>query len=62
MTGSKTTMQRKAVLAAIKNAPSSGDYIWDGVDDRPLTHQEMQIGIEAYRMKRGRPISATRKE
>jgi uncharacterized protein (DUF4415 family) len=64
MTGSKMTIQRKAVLAAIKNPPPGGDYVWDGVDgdDRPLTHHEMQSGIEAYRKKRGRPFSDSRKE
>lgn len=64
MTGSKMTTQRKAALAALKNAPPGGDYVWDGVDEneRPLTHQEMQNGIQAYRKKRGRPASASRKE
>ena len=64
MTGSKMTIQRKAVLAAVKIAPPSGDYVWDGEDEdeRPLTHQEMQSGIDAYRKKRGRPVSSTRKE
>ena len=32
-------------------------YVWDGQDedDRPLTRQEMQEGIDAYRGQRGRP-------
>ena len=32
-------------------------YVWDGKndDDRPLTRDEMQAGIEAYRKQRGRP-------
>ena len=32
-------------------------YVWDGKneDDRPLTREEMQAGIEAYRKQRGRP-------
>jgi uncharacterized protein (DUF4415 family) len=57
-------MQRKTVLAATKNSPPNGDYVWDGIDedDRPLTHKEMQSGIETYRKKRGRPISHSRKE
>lgn len=64
MIGSKMTTSLKAVLEAVKTAPPGGDYVWDGQDedDRPLTHQEMQSGIEAYRRKRGRPVSATRKE
>jgi uncharacterized protein (DUF4415 family) len=58
------TTQLKTVLAATKSPPPSGDYVWDGIDedDRPLTHQEMQNGIETYRKKRGRPLSASRKE
>ena len=64
MNGSKMTMQRKTILAAVKKTPPGGDYVWDGKDedDRPLTREEMQKGVEAYRRKRGRPISATRKE
>lgn len=64
MTGSKMTIQRKAILEAVKNAPPGGDYVWDGKDedDRPLTHEEMQSGIAAYRKKRGRPVNTTRKE
>lgn len=64
MGGSKMTTQRKAILAAVKKTPPDGDYVWDGkdVDDRPLTREEMQQGVEAYRKKRGRPINATRKE
>jgi uncharacterized protein (DUF4415 family) len=32
-------------------------YVWDGKneDERPLTREEMQAGIEAYRQQRGRP-------
>jgi len=64
MNGSKMTTQHKAILSAIKNAPPSGDYVWDGKDEdqRPLTHEEMQVGIAAYRKARGRPISAAPKE
>jgi uncharacterized protein (DUF4415 family) len=58
------TTQRKAILAAVKKAPLGGDYVWDGKDegDRPLSREEMQKGVDAYRKKRGRPVSATRKE
>ena len=64
MSGLKMTTQRKTILAAVKNAPLSGDYVWDGKDevDRPLTREEMQKGVEEYRKKRGRPISVARKE
>ena len=64
MNGSKMTIQRKAILAKINKAPPSGDCVWDGKDEdeRPLTREEMQKGVEEYRKKRGRPISATRKE
>jgi uncharacterized protein (DUF4415 family) len=35
-------------------------YVWDGQneDDRPLTPEEMQAGIAAYRKRRGRPIGS----
>lgn len=64
MSGSKMTTQRKIILTAVKKAPPGGDYIWNGKgeEDRPLSREEMQKGVEAYRKKRGRPISATRKE
>ena len=64
MNGLKMTTQRKTILAAVKKAPPGGDYVWDGKDEdnRPLTRKEMQDGVEAYRKKRGRPISAARKE
>ena len=64
MNGLKMTTQRKAMLAAVKKAPPGGDYVWDGIHevDRPLSRDEMQKGVEAYRKKRGRPVSASRKE
>jgi uncharacterized protein (DUF4415 family) len=64
MSGSKMTTQRKEILAAVKEPPPNGDYVWDGKDeeDRPLSREEMQKGIEAYRKKPGRPVSASRKE
>lgn len=35
-------------------------YVWDGKneDERPLTKDEMQAGIEAYRKQRGRPAGS----
>ena len=64
MSGSKMTTQRKTVLEALKKAPPGGDFVWDGKDedDRPLSREEMKKGVEAYRKKRGRPVSAARKE
>ena len=59
MNGLKMTTQRKTILAAVKKAPPGGDYVWDGKDQdsRPLTREEMLKGVEAYRKKRGRPLS-----
>lgn len=64
MSGSKMTTQRKTILDATGKAPPGGDYVWDGKDETecPLTREEMQKGVEAYRKKRGRPVSGTRKE
>jgi uncharacterized protein (DUF4415 family) len=64
MTGlNMTSMDVKAVLAAVKNPPSGGDFVWDGVDedDRPATEQEMCSAIAAYK-KRGRPVGSGTKE
>ncbi|MHB1359369.1 MAG: BrnA antitoxin family protein [Rhodocyclaceae bacterium] len=35
-------------------------YVWDGQneDERPLTREEMQAGVEAYRRQRGRPAGS----
>ncbi len=46
----KTKTQRNRVQA-------SAPYAWDGQDEdeRPLTREEMQAGIETYRRQRGRP-------
>lgn len=64
MSGSKTTTRRKVVLEATRKAPPGGDYVWDGKDDteRPLSRAEMLKGVEAFREKRGRPVSTSRKE
>ena len=49
------SMDVKVVLAALKNPPPCGDFVWDGVDedDRPATEQEMRAAVAAYK-KRGR--------
>ena len=55
--------------AALKRGESKTDvakvrartpYAWDGKneDPRPLTHEEMLAGIEAYRRQRGRPAGS----
>jgi uncharacterized protein (DUF4415 family) len=55
--------------AALKRGESKTDvakvrakapYVWDGKneDERPLTREEMQAGIEAYRRQRGRPTGS----
>jgi uncharacterized protein (DUF4415 family) len=70
MTGLKTTSM---TLAELREASVTGKsktqknrvqtatpYVWDGEDedDRPLTREEMQVGIEAYRRQRGRPTGS----
>src|SRR5579884_3290655 len=70
MTGSKmTSTTTDKMRAARKRGESKTDvakvrartpYVWDGKneDDRPLTREEMQAGIEAYRRRRGRPAGS----
>lgn len=51
-------LTRKQVLALVRAIPPEQDFVWDGVDedDRPLTDEELQAGLEAWRAKhRGRP-------
>ncbi len=69
MTGSKATSTAPEVRAAGKRGASGTDmkkvragtpYVWDGKDedDRPLTREEMQAGVDAYRKRRGRPAGS----
>ncbi len=70
MAGSKrTSMATNEMDATRKRGESKTDlakvragtpYVWDGKneDDRPLTREEMQAGIEAYRKQRGRPTGS----
>ncbi len=70
MAGSKMTSTTTAKMrAAGKRGESKTDmakvragtpYVWDGdnEDERPLTREEMQAGIEAYRRQRGRPAGS----
>lgn len=55
--------------AALKRGESKTDaakvrakapYVWDGKseDERPLTREEMEAGIDAYRRQRGRPTGS----
>ena len=65
MAGSKTnSMTREEVLVALRSIPPGNDFVWDGKDedDRPLTTEELQAGIEADRKKRGRPAGSGTKE
>lgn len=70
MAGSKTTTTTPDQMrAAIKRGASKTDaakvraqapYVWDGQSEgeRPLTAEEMQAGIDAYRKQRGRPAGS----
>ena len=70
MAGSKMTSTTTSKMrAALKRGESKTDvakvrakapYVWDGKneDERPLTREEMQAGIEAYRRQRGRPTGS----
>lgn len=70
MTGSKMTstttdkMRATAARGASKTdlakVRAQTPYVWDGKneDERPLTREEMQAGIEAYRKRRGRPAGS----
>lgn len=70
MTGSKTTSmtademrvarQRGESKTDMAKARVKSPYIWDGKsdEDRPLTREEMQAGIETYRRQRGRPVGS----
>lgn len=68
MSGSKLTSMTRAELAsaraagqsrtAVAQVQAASPYVWDGVDedDRPLSREEMQAGIEAAAgRRRGRP-------
>ena len=70
MTGSKTT---STTLDELRTASAQGKsktqknqvqasapYVWDGQNEneRPLTREEMQVGIETYRRERGRPTGS----
>ena len=57
MTGSKKiSSERSAILAALKQQPKDGHYVWDGQseDDRPATTSEL-VAARSESRKRGRP-------
>lgn len=65
----RTSMATNETRAARKRGESktnvakvraAAPYVWDGKneDERPLTRDEMQAGIEAYRKQRGRPAGS----
>jgi uncharacterized protein (DUF4415 family) len=70
MDGSKmTSTTTDEMHAARKRGESKTDvakvrtqtpYVWNGKndDERPLTREEMQIGVDAYRKRRGRPTGS----
>ena len=65
MNGSAKKMtEREMILEALKTPPPEGYFVWDGKneDERPLTHEEMIAGVEAYRKQRGRPAGSGTKE
>lgn len=65
MPGSKTNeLSRAQVLAAVRALPQGSGYVWDGVseDDRPLSGEELQLGLAAALKKRGRPAGSGNKE
>lgn len=70
MTGSKMT---STTVAEMRTARTRGEsktdvakvrdgvpYVWDGKneDEQPLTREEMQVGVEEYRKRRGRPVGS----
>lgn len=51
---------RDAVLAAVRQPPAGGDFVWDGhdEDDRPASTEELASAVR----KRGRPVGSGNKE
>ena len=63
MSGLKTTFgTREEILDAMKSSPPDGYFEWDGEneDERPLTKDELRLGIAEYRCSCGRsPVAAS---
>jgi uncharacterized protein (DUF4415 family) len=57
MRAARTRGESKTDVAKVR---ARTPYVWDGKneDERPLTREEMQTGIEAYRRQRGRPAGS----
>lgn len=62
MTAPETRTDRDAGASRtdLEKVRAAAPYVWDGrdEDERPLTREEMQSGIEAYRKRRGRPAGS----
>jgi uncharacterized protein (DUF4415 family) len=57
MATSEMRCESKTDLTKVR---AGAPYVWDGKneDERPLTREEMQAGIQAYRKQRGRPTGS----
>jgi uncharacterized protein (DUF4415 family) len=53
----RAALERGESQSDLAKVQAGTPYVWDGKDEdeRPLTQEEMQAGIEAYRKQRGRP-------
>ncbi|ODS73118.1 MAG: hypothetical protein ABS43_14915 [Bordetella sp. SCN 67-23] len=62
MPGSNARTNREKALLAMKKPPAGGYFEWDGKDEneRPLTRQEMEAGVEEARKRRGRPTGSSK--
>jgi YD repeat-containing protein len=51
---------KSSIFLLVKRVQIAKTCVWDGENegDRPLTHEEMQAGIEAYRCQRERPTGS----
>jgi uncharacterized protein (DUF4415 family) len=56
----RATRKRGESMTDVAQVRAKAPYVWDGKneDERPLTREEMQAGIEAYRRQRGRPAGS----
>lgn len=56
----RATRRRGESKTNVAKVRAGSPYVWDGKneDERPLTREEMQAGIEAYRKQRGRPAGS----
>jgi uncharacterized protein (DUF4415 family) len=56
----RAALNRGASKTDLAKVRAKTPYIWDGKneDERPLTREEMQVGIDVYRRQRGRPAGS----